>query len=68
MTTTKRRLAVVAAVALIATGTGLAMVAVDDVASIEGWLPSVMLVGLVPLLAGLSLIGPRPARLYRPKA
>jgi hypothetical protein len=60
VTTVKRRLAIAAAVVLIAAGTGLGMVAVGDVASIEGWLSSAMLVGLVPLLFGLSLIGPRP--------
>lgn len=56
----RRRLAVVLAVALIAAGTALAMVAVGDIASIEGWLSSALLVGLVPLLFGMSLVGPHP--------
>lgn len=40
----------------------LVSAAVGDTASIDGWLPSIVLVGLVPLMGALQYVGPRPRR------
>lgn len=54
----RERLLAALAALLVTAGGALAVLAVDDVASIEGWLPAAMLAGLIPLFLGLSLVSP----------